>query len=100
MALTNVFTGLPTEESSGSVDRNTGIVARQYPLPRNAAFVPRTVIDNTVVAYSYRTYMWDTGNYTGPWNGIAAFSVDQRQTLTEQTRTNAIATRDNRWQFG
>ena len=96
MALTNLFENIATEDTAGSIDRNTGIISRAGQSPKNASFVPRVVVDNTLGVYNYRTYMWDTGTYVGWWNGVAAFTVDQRQTLTEQTRTNAISCR-TRW---
>ena len=96
MALTNLFDNIATEDSAGSIDRNTGITSRAGQNPKNINYTPRVVIDNTLAVYNYRTYMWDTGGYTVWWNGVAAFTVDQRQTLTEQTRTNAIACR-TRW---
>lgn len=96
MALTNLFENIATEDSAGSIDRNTGISGRAGPQPKTPGYVQRVNVDNTVGVFNYRTYMWDTGNYTTWWNGIAAFTVDQRQTLTEQTRTNAISCR-TRW---
>ena len=96
MALTNILASTATEDTAGSIDRNTGISSRAGQNPKNVNYTPRVVIDNTLAVYNYRTYMWDTGVYTAWWNGVAAFTVDQRQTLTEQTRTNAISCR-TRW---
>lgn len=96
MALTNLFDNIATEDSAGSIDRNIGITSRAGQDPKNTNFIPRVVVDNTLGVYNYRTYLWDTGTYTTWWNGVAAFTVDQRQIITEQTRMNAISTR-TRW---
>ena len=98
MALTNVFSETATEETASSIDRSTGVMGRAIQTPKNTSYLDRVVVDNTVAMYAYRTYLWDAGNYTTWWNSISAFSMDQRQTFTEQVRTNAISVR-NRWSY-
>ena len=96
MALTNLFDGVATENTAGSIDRNAGISGRAIQTPKTSGYLDRVVVDNTVGTYVYRTYLWDGGAYTTWWNQISAFSVDQRQIYSEQVRTNAISCR-NRW---
>lgn len=98
MALNNLFSETATESTAGSVDRNTGVMGRGMQTPKTSGYLDRVIVDNTVATYVYRTYLWDTGNYTTWWNPVAAVTMDQRQTFTEQVRTNAIAVR-NRWSY-
>lgn len=98
MALNNLFSETATESTASSVDRSTGQLSRAPQTPKTTNYLDRVIVDNTVGIYNYRTYLWDTGNYTTWWNPIAAVTMDQRQTFTEQVRTNAIAVR-NRWSY-
>lgn len=98
MALTNIFSETATETTASSIDRSTGVMGRAMQTPKNSSYLDRVVVDNIVPMYAYRTYLWDAGTYTTWWNAIAAFSMDQRQTFTEQVRTNAIAIR-SRWTY-
>lgn len=96
MTLKNAFENVATDETLVDLVR-----ANQRGSNRSARTIQnadRVSIENTVGMYVYRTYLWDAGTYTTWWNVATINTVDQRQQLSETTRTSSILYRQ-RWTY-